>query len=57
MDGSEISPMLQPPETESRCRDIKEMAIVRLVRIVNQGEIPVVGLCLIIGDLNGINEI
>ena len=31
MDKSEINPLLRPPETECRCRDIKEMAIVRRV--------------------------
>lgn len=43
MDGSEISPLPRPPETESRCRDIKEMAIVRLASL-NFWNAPVVGL-------------
>ena len=46
MDGSEISPLPRPPETESRCRDIKEMLVSKLVRTVNESAQAVVGLCL-----------
>ena len=46
MDGSEISPLPRPPETESRCRDIKEMLVSKLVRTVNESAQAVVGLYL-----------